>query len=99
MEQAAGTDARLAGPEAVMGLLVTIFIAVCAVIGWFRSRGRGGGSWWRLLRALGWMLASLAVSWIALWLFGLGLVTICLLLVCGVVLVMQPGRPASRYHV
>ena len=49
-----------------MGLIVTIFIVVAAVIGWLRSRGRGGGSWWRLLRALGWALASLAVSWIAL---------------------------------
>ncbi len=81
-----------------MGLLVTIFIVVCAVIGWFRSRGRGGGSLWRLIRAMGWALASLAVAWISLWLFGLGLVTICLLLLCGAVLVMQPGRTASRYH-
>jgi len=81
-----------------MGLLVTIFIVVATVIGWLRSRGRGGGSWWRLIRALGWMLASLAISWIALWLFGLSLVTICLLLLCGAVLVMQPGRTASRYQ-
>ena len=81
-----------------MGLLVTIFIVVATVIGWLRSRGRGGGSWWRLIRALGWMLASLAVSWLALWLFGFSLVTICLLLLCGAVLVMQPGPTASRYQ-
>jgi hypothetical protein len=82
-----------------MGLLVTIFIVVAAVIGWLRSRGRGGGSWWRLVRALGWALASLAVSWIALWLFGLNLVTIGLLLLCGAVLVLQPGsRAASRRY-
>ena len=82
-----------------MGLMVTIFIVVCAVIGWFRSRGRGGGSWWRLLRAMGWGLALLAVAWIALWLFGLSLVTIGLLLLCGGVLVLQPGsRIASHYH-
>jgi hypothetical protein len=98
MEPAAGTGARLTRPEAGMGLLVTIFIVVCAVIGWFRSRGRGGASWWRLIRAMGWALASLAVAWVALWLFGLGLVTIGLLLLCGALLVMQPGRPASRYH-
>jgi hypothetical protein len=99
MEPAAGTGARLAGPEAGMGLMVTIFIVVCAVIGWFRSRGRGGGSWWRLLRAMGWGLALLAVAWIALWLFGLSLVTIGLLLLCGGVLVLQPGsRIASHYH-
>ena len=73
-----------------MGLMVTIFIAVCAVIGWLRSRGRGGGSWWRLIRALGWGLALLAVSWTALWLFGLNLLTIGLLLLCGGVL------PCSR---
>jgi len=82
-----------------MGLLMTIFIVVCAVIGWFRSRDRGGGSWWRLIRAIVWGLALLAVSWIALWLFGLNLVTIGLLLLCGAVLVLQPGnRTASRYH-
>ncbi|HXZ76470.1 MAG TPA: hypothetical protein VEH31_37150 [Streptosporangiaceae bacterium] len=82
-----------------MGLLVTIFIVVCAVIGWFRSRGRGGGSWWRLIRAMGWALVSLLVALIALWLFGLNLLTIVLLLLCGGVLVLQPGsRNASRYH-
>ena len=82
-----------------MGLIVTIFIAVCAVIGWFRSRGRGGGSWWRHNRALGWAVAALAVAWVALWLFGLNLLTIVLLLLCGAVLVMAPGsRAASRYH-
>src|SRR5262245_32348470 len=99
MESTAATGARLARPEAGMGLLVTIFIVVCAVIGWFRSRGRGGGSWWRLLRALGWALAALLVTLIALWLFGLNLLTIGLLLLCGGVLVLQPGgRAASRYH-
>jgi len=76
--------------------MVTIFIAVCAAIGWLRSRGRGGGSWWRLLRAMG---LGLAVAWIALWLFGFGLLTIVLLLLCGGVLVLQPGgRTASRHH-
>jgi len=99
MEPAAGTGARLARPEAGMGLMVTIFIAVCAVIGWLRSRGRGGGSWWRLIRALGWALAALAVAWIALWLFGVNPLTIVLLLLCGTVLVLQPGgRTASRHH-
>jgi biotin transporter BioY len=99
MELAAGTGARLAGPEAGMGFLVTIFIVVCAVIGWFKSRGRGGGSWWRLLRAMGWGLVLLPVTLIGLWLFGLNLVTIGLLLLCGGVLVLQPGnRTASRHH-
>src|SRR4029077_8825717 len=38
-------------------------------------------------------------SWTALWLFGLNLLTIGLLLLCGGVLVLQPGnRTASRYH-
>jgi peptidoglycan biosynthesis protein MviN/MurJ (putative lipid II flippase) len=86
-------------PEAGMGLMVTIFIAVCAVIGWIRSRGRGGGSLWRLIRALGWAVAALAVAWVALWLFGLNILTIGLLLLCGGVLVMAPGHgTASRYH-
>ena len=75
-----------------MGLMVTIFIAVCAVIGWIRSRGRGGASWWRLIRAITWALGALAVAWIALWLFGFGLLTIVLLLVCGGVLILQPGN-------
>jgi hypothetical protein len=44
-------------------------------------------------------LALLAVAWIALWLFGLNLLTIGLLLLFGGVLVLQPGsRTASRYH-
>jgi len=82
-----------------MGLLVTIFIVVCAVIGWFRSRGRGGGSWWRLIRAMGWALAALLAALIGLWLFGLNLVTVGLLLLCGALFVLQPGnRTASRYH-
>jgi len=84
--------------EAEMGLMVTIFIAVCAVIGWIRSRGRGGGSVWRLIRAIASALVALAVAWIALWLFGFGLLTIVLLLLCGGVLVMAPGlRTASRH--
>jgi hypothetical protein len=99
MEPAASTGARLAGPEAGMGLMVTIFMVVCAVIGWLRSRRRGGGSWWRLIRAMGWGLALWAIAWIALWLFGLNLVTIGLLLLCGGVLVLQPGnRAASRHY-
>jgi hypothetical protein len=98
MEPAAGTGARLTGPEAGMGLLVTIFITVCAVIGWLRSRGRGGGSWWRLIRALGWGLALWAAAWTALWLFGLNLVTIGLLLLGGGVLALQPGRRAASRH-
>ena len=81
-----------------MGLLVTIFIVVCAVIGWFRSRGRGGGSWWRLIRAMAGALVALLVTLIGLWLFGLNLITIGLLLLCGAVLVLQPRRTASRYH-
>jgi hypothetical protein len=99
MEPAVATGARLARPEAGMGLMVTIFVVVCAVIGWLRSRGRGGGSWWRLIRAMGWGLALLAVVWIAMWLFGLNLLTLGLLLLCGGVLVLQPGsRTASRHH-
>ena len=48
---------------------------------------------------MGWGLALLAVVWIAMWLFGLNLVTIGLLLLCGGVLVLQPGsRTASRHH-
>lgn len=82
-----------------MGFVVTIFVVVCAVIGWIRSRGRGGGSWWRLIRAMGCGLALLAVARVAMWLFGVNLVTIGLLLLCGGVLVLQPGsRTASRHH-
>jgi hypothetical protein len=82
-----------------MGIMVTIFVVVCAVIGWLRSRGRGGGSWWRLIRAITGALLALLVTLIALWLFGLNLITIGLLLLCGAVLVVQPGhRAASRHH-
>ena len=45
---------------------------------------------------MGWGLALLAVAWVAMWLFGLNLVTIGLLLLCGGVLALQPGsRTAS----
>jgi hypothetical protein len=48
---------------------------------------------------MGWGLVLLPVALIALWLFGLNLVTVALLLLCGGVLVLQPGsRTASRYH-
>ena len=44
-------------------------------------------------------LALLAVVWIAMWLFGLNLLTLGLLLLGGGVLVLQPGsRTASRHH-
>src|SRR5262249_59458811 len=90
----AGTVRGWQDPEAVMGLMVTIFIAVCAAIGWLRSRGRGGGSRRRLLRAMG---LGLAVAWIALWLFGLGLLAIGLVLLCGGALVLPTaGRAAFR---
>jgi hypothetical protein len=81
-----------------MGIMVTIFVVVCAVIGWLRSRGRGGGSWWRLIRAITGALLALLVTLIALWLFGLNLITIGLLLLCGAVLVVQPGRRAASGH-
>jgi hypothetical protein len=99
MEPAAGMGARLARPEAGMGLMVTIFIVVCAVIGWLRSRGRCGGSWWRFLRAMGWGLVLLPVALIGLWLFGLNLITAGLLLLCGAALVLPRGDHAtSRYR-
>jgi hypothetical protein len=48
---------------------------------------------------MGWGLVLLPVTLIGLWLFGLNLVTIGLLLLCGGVLVLQPGnRTASRHH-
>jgi hypothetical protein len=51
------------------------------------------------LRALGWGLALLAVSWMALWLFGLNLLTIGLLLLCGASSsCSQAIATASRYH-
>ena len=78
-----------------MGLMVTIFIVVCAVIGWFRSRGRGGGSWWRLLRAMGWGLLLLPIAWIALWLFGVNPATVGLLLLSCAILIMAPGIAAD----
>src|SRR5436190_1176686 len=97
MEQAVGTGARLAGPEAGMGLMVTIFIAVCSVIGWLRSRGRAGGSrsWRPRVRAMGWGLLLLPIAWIALWLFGVNPATVGLLLLCGAALILLPGVAAD----
>ena len=83
-----------------MAFVVTIFSIVCAVIAWLRSRDRAGGSrsWRCRVKAMGWGVLLLPIAWIALWLFGFGLLTIVLLLLCGGVLVMAPGlRTASRH--
>jgi signal transduction histidine kinase len=65
------------------------------VIGWFRSRGRGGGSWWRLIRAMGWGLLLLPIAWIVMWLFGVNPATVGLLLLSAAVLIMAPGIAAD----
>src|SRR5438093_647903 len=97
MEPAAGTGARLAGPEARMGLMVTIFMVVCAVIGWLRSRDRADGSrsWQRRVKAMGWGLLLLPIAWIAMWLFGVNPATVGLLLLSGAVLILAPGIAAD----
>ncbi|HYB89353.1 MAG TPA: histidine kinase [Streptosporangiaceae bacterium] len=80
-----------------MAIVVIIFSIVCAVIAWFRSRGRAGGSpsWRRRVQAMGWGLVLLPVAWIGLWLFGVNPATIGLLLLCGGVLVLAPTVAAD----
>src|SRR5215475_13598087 len=80
-----------------MGLVVTIFSIVCAVIAWLRSRDRAGTppSWRRRVRAMGWGLLLLPVAWIAMWLFGVNPATVGLLLLSGAVLIMAPGIAAD----
>ena len=79
-----------------MGLVVTIFSIVCAVIAWIRSRDRAGGSrsWRRRVRAMGWGLLLLPIAWIAMWLFGVNPATVGLLL-SGAVLILAPGIAAD----
>lgn len=84
-----------------MGFVVAIGVIVCAVIAWFRSRGRVGGprSWRRQIGAMGAGLVLLPVALIGLWLFGVNLVTIGLALVCGTVLVVRRGdHTTPRYR-
>ncbi len=80
-----------------MAIVVTIFSVVCAVIAWFRSRGRAGGSgsWRRRVQAMGWGLALLPIAWIGLWLFGVNPATVGLLLLCGGILVLAPTAAAD----
>jgi signal transduction histidine kinase len=80
-----------------MAIVVTIFSIVCAVMAWFRSRGRAGDSpsWRHRVQAMGWGLALLPVAWIGLWLFGVNPATIGLLLLCGGVLVLAPAVAAD----
>src|SRR5215472_13817199 len=80
-----------------MGLVVTIFSIVCAVIAWLRSRDRAGSppSWRRRVRAMGWGLLLLPIAWIAMWLFGVNPATVGLLLLSGAVLIMAPGIAAD----
>ncbi len=84
-----------------MGFVVTIGVIVCAVIAWFRSRGRAGGprSWRRQVWAMGAGLVLLPVALIGLWLFGVNLVTVGLALLCGAALIVRRGdHTASRYR-
>ena len=78
-------------------VVVTIFIVVCVVIAWLRSRDRAGGSrsWRRRVRAMGWGLLLLPIAWIALWLFGVNPATVGLLLLCGAALILAPGVAAD----
>src|SRR5947208_2554977 len=80
-----------------MGFVVTIFIVICAVIAWLRSRDRAGGSpsWRRRVRAMGWGLLLLPIAWIALWLFGVNPATVGLLLLSCAILIMAPGIAAD----
>jgi signal transduction histidine kinase len=75
-----------------MGLVVTIFSIACAVIAWLRSRERAGGSrsWRPRVKAMGWGLLLLPISWIALWLFGVNPATVGLVLLSGAVLILAP---------
>jgi signal transduction histidine kinase len=71
---------------------VLIFSIVCAVIAWLRSRDRAGGSrsWRPRVKAMGWGLLLLPISWIALWLFGVNPATVGLVLLSGAVLILAP---------
>jgi signal transduction histidine kinase len=75
-----------------MGSAVTIFSIACVVIAWLLSRERAGGSqsWRPRVKAMGWGLLLLPISWIALWLFGKNPATVLLLLLAGAVLILAP---------
>jgi hypothetical protein len=83
-----------------MGFVVTIGVIVCAVIAWFRSRGRIGRprSWRRQISAMGWGLVLLPAALIGLWLFGVNLITVGLGLLCGAALVLRRGDHAASRH-
>src|SRR2546429_9984565 len=74
-------------------VVVTIFSIVCLVIAWLRSRDRAGGSrsWRRRVKAMGWGLLLLPITWIAMWLFGVNPATVGLLLLSGAVLILAPS--------
>ncbi len=80
-----------------MILVVTIFSIVCAVIAWHRTRDRveGPPSWRRRVKAMGWGVLLLPISWIVMLLFGVNPATVLLLLLAGVVLIMAPGIAAD----
>ena len=78
-------------------VVVTIFSIVCLVIAWLRSRDRAGGSrsWRRRVKAMGWGLLLLPITWIAMWLFGVNPATVGLLLLSGAVLILAPSIAAD----
>src|SRR5436190_14758453 len=73
-------------------VVVTILSIVCLVIAWLRSRDRAGDSrsWRRRVKAMGWGLLLLPITWIAMWLFGVNPATVGLLLLSGAVLILAP---------
>ena len=78
-------------------VVVTIFSIVCLVIAWLRSRDRAGGSrsWRGRVKAMGWGLLLLPITWIAMWLFGVNPATVGLLLLSGAVLILAPSIAAD----
>jgi signal transduction histidine kinase len=80
-----------------MIFVVTIFSIVCAVIAWHRTRDRveGPPSWRRRVKAMGWGVLLLPISWIVMWLFGVNPATVGLVLLSGAVLIMAPGIAAD----
>src|SRR2546430_13902490 len=78
-------------------VVVTIFSIVCLVIAWLRSRDRAGGSrsWRRRVKAVGWGLLLLPITWIAMWLFGVNPATVGLLLLSGAVHILAAAISAA----
>jgi signal transduction histidine kinase len=81
-----------------MSYIVAVFVVGCIVIAWHRSAGRAGASVsvWRRIQAMGWGVVLLPIAITGLALFGTTPLTVCGLVLAGMIVILAPSLAGSR---